>query len=61
MISEIDIKDFERVDVKTIRKTITNSDVAPDLLYLLNEYCNIIESLQRKLIPQTAALFKPQE
>lgn len=60
-ISEVDIKDFERVDVKAIRQSIASSDAPPDLFYLLNEYCNIIESLQRKLVPQTAALFKQQE
>ncbi len=60
-LSEIDIKDFERVDIKAIRKTIAESDTPPDLFYLLNEYCNIIESLQRKLFPQTPALLKPLE
>lgn len=60
-ISEIDIKDFERIDVKEIRKVINDAEVSPDLFYLLNEWCSIIEGIQHKLSPQVAALFKPTE
>jgi hypothetical protein len=60
-LSEIDIKDFERMDVKLLRKTIKEADIAPDLYYLMNEWCNTLEEIQRKLTPQVAALFKPKE
>lgn len=59
MISEIDVRDWDKVDCKKIRREINEIEwqVLPDLGVLL-DFVNQVELIQKKQVKQVAALLK---
>lgn len=57
-LSEVDLRDFERVDVDVI-ETRLRDGCTYSLEPYIEEYCDTIRRIQKKLIQQTPALFKP--
>lgn len=64
MISEIDIRDWEKLDVKAARDSLgdlsagIHSDVFLDDFNNVLSFINQVELLQRKYVKQVPALFK---
>ena len=67
MISEIDIRDWEKVDVKAARISLVNIDDAIDRvggvyqhhsLKTIADFINAVELIQKKQVKQVAALFQ---
>jgi SHS2 domain-containing protein len=58
-LSEVDLRDFERVDVDTLEKVLNYAESEYILPFNFQEYCDTIRRIQKKLIQQTPALFKP--
>ena len=57
-LSEVDLRDFEKVDVNLIE--ISLRDKSTHLIEpFIEEYCETLRRIQKKLIVQTPALFKP--
>ena len=57
-LSDVDLRDFERVDVDVLEECFTDTDSWAEYPALL-EWCETIRRIQKKLIQQTPALFKP--
>ena len=58
-LSDVDLRDFEKVDVDLLESQLSKDDMNTVLLFDFKEYCNTIRRIQKKLIVQTPALFKP--
>jgi hypothetical protein len=60
-LSEVDIRDFERIDTALIEKAIQSGEL-PDLYSeTLSEWCSVIKRMQKHMAPSIPALFKPME
>ena len=61
-LSEVDLRDFERVDVDVLEATLKDADIHFEYPFPFNiqEYCETIRRIQKKLIQQTPVLFKPK-
>lgn len=61
-LSEVDLRDFERVNVDILEATLKDADIHFEYPFPFNiqEYCETIRRIQKKLIQQTPALFKPK-
>jgi len=58
-LSEVDLRDFKKIDVDLLEKALRQENIYfPD--HLVKEYCNTIMRMQKTLIQQTPALFKPK-
>lgn len=57
-LSEVDLRDFEKVDVDVLEDCFTDTDAQAEYPFLI-EWCETIRRIQKKLIIQTPALFKP--
>ena len=60
-LSEVDLRDFERVDVDAIEKVLALAETDypySGLGFNITEYCETIRRIQKKLIKQTPVLFK---
>lgn len=64
MISDVDIKDWEHIDVKRAEESLNSlthavgSAVFYDDLYMLKKFIKEVELLRRKQLQQVPALFK---
>jgi len=58
-LSEVDLRDFERVDVDLLEQSLEDTDSFAEYPVFI-EYCKTIRRIQKKLIQQTPALFKPK-
>jgi hypothetical protein len=60
-LSEIDLKDFEKINVDLLETTLKDADLHFEypMLFNIDEYCNTLRRLQKKLIKQTPTLLKP--
>lgn len=58
-LSEVDLRDFEKVDVDLLEQELSTLEPYP--MFNIHEYCDTIRRIQKKLISQTPALFKPKE
>lgn len=61
-LSEVDLRDFERVDVDMLEATLKDADIHFEYPFPFNiqEYCDTLRRIQKKLIQQTPVLFKPK-
>jgi hypothetical protein len=57
-LSEIDLRDFQKIDVDLLEAQLAEDDTHTIVLFDFKEYCDTLRRLQKKLIPQTPALFK---
>lgn len=59
-LSEIDLRDFQKIDVDLLETTLQDADLHFEYptLFNIKEYCDTLRRIQKKLIPQTPALFK---
>ena len=57
-LSEVDLRDFEKVDVNLLEATLKATDFNVEVILPLQEYCETIRRIQKKLIKQTPVLFK---
>ena len=60
-LSDVDLRDFEKVNVDLLESQLSNDDMNTVLSFDFKEYCETIRRIQKKLISQTPALFKPKE
>lgn len=68
MIQQIDIEDFKNIDCTRARVALENLDDIARMAKMIpvgpykamKEFIDAVEILQRKYIPQTAALFKKE-
>ncbi len=60
-LSEIDIRDFQRINVDLLETQLCQDDYNQMLLFDFKEYCDILRNMQKKLSKPTAALFKAPE
>lgn len=62
MISEIDIRDWDKVDIKSAKTDIQLAeelgDFSPDFFNDLKYFVEQVELIQKKQVKQVAALFK---
>lgn len=60
-LSEVDLRDFEKVDVDVLEATLVDADIHFEypVPFSIREYCDVIRRIQKKLIAQTPSLFKP--
>jgi hypothetical protein len=58
-LSEIDLKDFEKINVDLLEAQLSQDDTTQILLFDFKEYCNTIRRMQKKLLRQTPVLFNP--
>lgn len=60
-LSEVDLRDFEKIDVDVLETALQEYDnIHYPLPFSIDEYCETIRRIQKKLIQQTPALFKPK-
>lgn len=66
-LSEVDLRDFERLDVDTVKRAVYDlEDVSyPGSLYEaslrnIDLFIEQVENIKRKYVQQTPALFKPK-
>lgn len=62
-LSEVDLRDFEKINVDVLEATLEDAradiNCEYNLPFDIQEYCDTIRRIQKKLIQQTPALFKP--
>ncbi len=62
-LAEVDLRDFERVDVDALERVLVRAEQEhpwSGLGFSIEEYCYTLRRIQKKLIQQTPALFKPK-
>lgn len=57
-LSDVDLKDFQKIDVDLLESQLSQDDASTILLFDFKEYCNTIRRMQKKLLRQTPVLFK---
>ena len=60
-ISEVDVRDFERIDTQLIEKAIQAGELPDVYSETLSEWCSLIKRIQKQITPSVPALFKPME
>ena len=58
-LSDVDLRDFEKINVDLLESQLSEDDTNTVLSFDFKEYCDVIRRIQKKLIAQTPALFKP--
>lgn len=58
-LSDVDLKDFQKIDVDLLESQLSQDDASTILLFDFKEYCNTIRRMQKKLLRQTPVLFNP--
>lgn len=61
-LSEVDLRDFQKIDINLLEKTLEDADYEVDwrMPFEIRDYCETLRRIQKKLIQQTPALFKPK-
>lgn len=59
-LSDVDLKDFQKIDVDLLETTLKDADIHFEypILFNIQEYCDTIRRMQKKLLRQTPVLFK---
>lgn len=60
-LSEVDIRDFQRINVDLLETQLCQDDYNQMLLFDFKQYCDTIRNMQKKLSKQVPVLFKPKE